>query len=335
MKVSAVIPTRNRPHSLARALGALARQTTPVAEVLVVDASDTPFDAASIDFPAATRLRVIGSPPSVCKQRNAGILAARGDYVLLCDDDIELPPTYVETLLRYIASTNAEAVSGLWLQKNAAGEWTHEYPITSFRHLLWTYVFQLSVWGNIERAEPGPILAWAYRRIAAHYRTRGNDVSRAGWPILTQFESDVIRTRVYSLGACMVRRQSLLAAPFDETLDPHGLGDNYGVAIALPEKLHVLKSISVHHHLAAENRLAPELAFYRRVLALHYFLTIQATLTARICLVWSLIGILLASLFGDRARLGATLKAIRLILIGRNPYVTGRAQGHKCVAPGL
>jgi hypothetical protein len=221
------------------------------------------------------------------------------------------------------------------LQENAVGDWAYEYPITSFRRLLWTYVFQLSVWGSIAGAEPAPFLGWLYRRINAHYRAKGNDLSQAGWPVLTQFGSDVIRTRVYGLGACLISRHALLSHPFDETLDPHGIGDNYGIAVTLPEKLHVLKSTAFRHHLAAENRLAPELAFYRRILALHLFQTLHSTRVMRAFLVWSLLGISLASLFRRRAHLPATLKAIGLILAGRNPYVRARAEGRKCVAPTL
>jgi hypothetical protein len=130
----------------------------------------------------------------------------------------------------------------------------------------------------------------------------------------------------------MISRRALMSNPFDETLDPHGIGDNYGIAVMLPEKLHVLKSIAVRHHLAVENRLTPELAFYRRILALHYFLTLHSTQTARVFLVWSLVGMSLANL-RSRPRLNATLKAVGLILAGRNPYVLARAEGRKYVAP--
>jgi glycosyltransferase involved in cell wall biosynthesis len=282
------------------------------------------------------RVEHIASSASVCKQRNTGIAAARGDYVFLCDDDIEPPADYVETLSGYIASTNAVAATGLCLQENAAGDWAYEYPITSLRRLLWTYFFQLGVWGSIAgSAESRPLLGWVHRRIAADYRAKGNDLSRAGWPILTQFGSDIIRTRVYALGATLIDRQVLLSNPFDEVLDPHGLGDNYGIAVTLPEKLHVLKATSFRHHLAVENRLAPELAFYRRILALHYFLTLYSTRTARLFLLWSLVGLSLASLFRSRTRLHATLKAIGLIVTGRNPYVRARLEGRKSVAPSL
>jgi hypothetical protein len=39
-----------------------------------------------------------------------------------------------------------------------------------------------------------------------------------------------------------VRRQWLIRSPFDEVLDPHGIGDNYGVAFGFPSKIHVLNS---------------------------------------------------------------------------------------------
>src|SRR5262245_59486804 len=86
--ISVVIPTRNRPASLARTVAALRAQTCPPDELIIVDASDSPVepDAASdptVSFPVL-RLR---TPPGVCHQRNVGIQRASGTHILLCDDD--------------------------------------------------------------------------------------------------------------------------------------------------------------------------------------------------------------------------------------------------------
>jgi glycosyltransferase involved in cell wall biosynthesis len=74
ISVSAVIPTRNRPASLHRALSALTRQERPPDEVIVSDASDLPLDANALAaaYPGL-RLTYFPAVPSVCAQRNEGI----------------------------------------------------------------------------------------------------------------------------------------------------------------------------------------------------------------------------------------------------------------------
>lgn len=333
MKVSAVVPTRNRPESLIRTVRALVAQSQALEEILIVDSSDEPLDTRLIPDSRATPVRYLTSPASVCLQRNIGIRAAQGDYVFLCDDDVEPPADYVELLSNYIADSDAVAVTGLCLQKSEDGRWVFEYPVRTFRRLVRYYLFQQSIWGSIDQVRTN----WLTRPIAHHiqrrYRMRGNSVTRAGWPVLTQFDGDVIRTRIYALGASIIKKTCFDSNLFDETLDPHGIGDNYGVALNLPEKIHVIRKAFYHHHAATENRLATELATFRRMLALHYFLSIRSNRSARIWLMWSLLGRLLACLMGDRRDARGTARAMSLILTRRNPYLIARASGRKFVAP--
>jgi len=335
ISISVVIPTRNRPESLLRTLHCLVAQTYALQEIIVVDSSDESTDLGLIFRSTDTRIEQIVSRPSVCLQRNIGIAASRGEYVFLCDDDIDLPQDYVATLAAYISDTGATAVSGLVHQKGPDGEWVYQYPVGSFRRQLLTYVFQLGAWGSMRLSSPSRWTRFVSEAIAAHYERRGNDLSLAGWPTVTQFDAAVIRTRVYGLGASIVQKSCFDSNGFDETLDPHGFGDNYGVAMGLAEKIHVLKSAPVWHHESSVNRLPRQLAAYRRTLALHYFLTLMSTRRARVFLVWSLIGMALVALPHDRLRAKAAAKAILLICTGLNPYLAARKVGRKFVEARL
>lgn len=333
MRVSAVVPTCNRPASLLRAVASLTRQTHRLEEIIVVDASDEPLEPRP--SPGETELQYVRSSASVCRQRNVGIARARGDYVLLCDDDVELPETYVATLSDYAAANGAVAASGLFLQRDAGGEWSYQYPVSSFRRLLWAYVFQLSLWGEIRcRVDRAPA-RWLYERMLRDYARRGNSVTRAGWPLVTQFRDDVIRTRVYSLGAALVRKTWLVSHPFDEVLDRHGIGDNYGVTIDLPGGVHVLKAARAYHYSEPGNRLSRDIASFRRTLALDYFLSSRGTPASRLFLRWSLCGALLGPLFGNTAGTKAAFKSLWLMSTGRNPYLRAKAQGRSVVEPQL
>jgi glycosyltransferase involved in cell wall biosynthesis len=99
VKLSVVIPTRNKCALLARTLNALAEQDgapEPWEIVVVNDAStdETPGFLAAESARPGTRLRVVTCEVNVGRAaaRNRGVSAAGGDWVLFLDDDIIAPP---------------------------------------------------------------------------------------------------------------------------------------------------------------------------------------------------------------------------------------------------
>lgn len=86
--VSIVIPTRNRARLLGQALRSARGQTSGDCEIIVVDdASDDDTPALlSRDFPEVRVIRH-AAPHGPAGARNAGVAAARGDWVFFWDDD--------------------------------------------------------------------------------------------------------------------------------------------------------------------------------------------------------------------------------------------------------
>jgi glycosyltransferase involved in cell wall biosynthesis len=100
--VTAVIPTRNRPELVTRAVRSALGQTYQQMEVVVV--IDGP-DAVTIDQLAKLsddRVRVITLPKSVggASARNAGVEAARGMWIALLDDDDEWLPDKIDLQMK-------------------------------------------------------------------------------------------------------------------------------------------------------------------------------------------------------------------------------------------
>lgn len=340
MMITAVIPTRNRPLSLARTIDSLLRQTRPPDEIIVVDASDATEPITEIKGRYRSHKVVwLETPAAVCLQRNVGINAASGDWILLADDDIEFSTNYVEKLENYgKKNLAAGALAGRLLEREN-DSWTDQYPVKNFRQLCWRFVFQHHIWGDLNCLKP-PFLAKPFFVLIKHfYESRGNSFSLAGWPLITNWQGDVSRSCFYSLGANLIKKEWLLQSPYDEVLGPQGIGDNYGVALGFPghAPIHILACTTAYHHRAQEHRLPADRTYYCRILALHYMIKRNRhrfTPFTGAFYVWSLFG--KAAFFaikGDLKMLGKTLNAIALIVSGRNPYWIGFVNHRKMVLP--
>jgi glycosyltransferase involved in cell wall biosynthesis len=307
--ISVIVPTCNRPSRVRSLLANLRESTHALREVLIVDSSDPerrlspaellPFDGLNV--------RWIAAPRSVCVQRNIGIARAEAPWVFLCDDDIEVPRDYLSRLVAHLEGhPECGAVSGVVLERRGDA-WVGQQPETSALVLLWKLIFEMGIWGEI-RAD-----SMLGRSIGAQLRRRGNHLSRAGWPVITEMAGPYFRTPIYGLGASVVRREWLLRSPYDESLDSHGIGDNYGVAIGFPpEGIHVVTTASVHHHRDEENRLPAAVAHERRLLALHHFIRDcagEVPAVSRPAFLWSLLGsAILHGMAGNKAVARASWK---------------------------
>jgi glycosyltransferase involved in cell wall biosynthesis len=326
--ISAVIPTYNRRESLLRTLRSLALQTELPEEVIIVDASDDVRIGIELTdrFPSLN-VKYIRSLPSLCAQRNTGIRSAVSSHVFLCDDDLEFPIDYILKLKTFIRNnSDVHVITGCWNERNKVGQWGYEYPVKSISQLCWKFIFQQSVWCDIKNMKTGSLNRLIFHFVSHFYLKRKNNYTLAGWPLVTDFEKPVFKTAFYSLGASIIRRDWLLSSPFDEVLDANGIGDHYGVALHFPDfpAISVLTDVPVHHHKIKDNRLSEAESFYRRGLALHFFMSKSEifTLSNRLFFIWSLTGNWFAFLAkGNWLLLQAATKLISAILKGSNPYI--------------
>jgi hypothetical protein len=129
-----------------------------------------------------------------------------------------------------------------------------------------------------------------------------------------------------------------LNAPYDEVLDSHGIGDNYGVSTDFPGNIHVLNHAFIYHHLEPVNRLQQPLQYFRRALALDYFRTTKKDLRhiRKSWLLWSLTGNLISAFFGaNPTMMKANFKLLWKISLNKNPYSMAHKKNEKVIEPKL
>ena len=130
-KISVIIPTFNRSLLLRRTLLALCEQVgiEKIQEVLVVSDGCTDDTAQAVaEFSDRLPLRLISQPKSgVSIARNRGVQQARGDFVLLLDDDVVPGPHLVaEHMAFHLEFPESESVLLGYVT------WLPERRITSF-----------------------------------------------------------------------------------------------------------------------------------------------------------------------------------------------------------
>ncbi|MCG8590426.1 MAG: glycosyltransferase [Proteobacteria bacterium] len=160
MKISIVVPTRDRVGKLRKCVDSLAAQGAAgrVSELVVVDdgsRDETPRWLAAAatrpwPFPLKTvRLRH-GGP---ARARNAGIARCRGDVVLFTGDDCVAAPGLLEAHLRAHTAADDDRVSIL-----GHTTWLPSLEITPFMHYQENGGSQFAYWRISDPADTG----WSY-----------------------------------------------------------------------------------------------------------------------------------------------------------------------------
>ena len=106
LKLSVVLPTFDRAASLERALDALLRQSALPGsyEVVVVDNNSTDGTPDVVARYDERRVRLVREPQQgLSYARNAGLGASRAPIVAFTDDDVEVAPDWVETIVTALA----------------------------------------------------------------------------------------------------------------------------------------------------------------------------------------------------------------------------------------
>lgn len=101
--ISVIIPLYNKEKSITTTLESILAQTYTDYEVVVVDDGSTDNSANIVRKLSNEKIRLISQPNGgVSAARNAGIMAAKGDYIAFLDADDLWAPNYLEILAALI-----------------------------------------------------------------------------------------------------------------------------------------------------------------------------------------------------------------------------------------
>ncbi len=112
IKVSVIVPTHNRAHTIRRCLDSALGQSISPYEVIVVDDASTDNTTSVVKAISDERLRLITMPSCKGAQaaRNVGIKNAKGDHIAFLDSDDEWVPEKLEWQIKEMAKMEKPCV---------------------------------------------------------------------------------------------------------------------------------------------------------------------------------------------------------------------------------
>lgn len=114
MKISLIIPTKNRERELAHAVRSVLAQTRLPDELIIVDDGNLDLKWLGTLVDNRVPLKYFKKDvPGLVKSRNKGIEMAQGDIISFIDDDVELAPNYFEVIEKTFEGDIEKQVGGL------------------------------------------------------------------------------------------------------------------------------------------------------------------------------------------------------------------------------
>lgn len=136
-KLAFVVPTKDRPDDLRRMLASLEAQTRLPDQIIVVDGSSPDVRFVVEGFPRLHIEYVRVFPPSLARQRNAGMQKLRQDITLAgyLDDDVVLEPEAIEKMMDYWERAGSDLGGTVFnITNTAPPNWVHVKGLFGIDH---------------------------------------------------------------------------------------------------------------------------------------------------------------------------------------------------------
>lgn len=288
LKVTVIIPTRDRSKDLAELLSSILEQDHLPFDVIVVD--DSPTNSSkktfSLFYPrfktAGCKLKDIkGNYDGLTAARNLGVKNAEGDIILFLDDDTLLPDQNTIEVLATFLKDN----------KVALGVQFKIVPLTE----------------NLKKNKLTRKLENAiYKVFMLSYSDDENkfEVRRSGASVFSNNITKVIPVQRLS-GCCCYKREVFERSYFDTKLKRWGyledLDFSYRIYKKNPNSLYALPHIKIIHKVSEEGRLPTKTSIYMTTIYWFYIFFkdfFEGSIFNLIAFLWAIIGKLVTTIGG-------------------------------------
>lgn len=117
LTISIIIPTMNRLDSLKRTISYIAQSTVKPLEIVVVDQSSEYAEiTATREFLKCQEINCVyihNDEPSLTKARNTGMAYIHGDLVIQMDDDVDVKPDTLSSILKIFSNEKIAMLAGV------------------------------------------------------------------------------------------------------------------------------------------------------------------------------------------------------------------------------
>lgn len=215
-RLAYVVPTKDRPDDLEKLLTSLRGQTVKPHQIIIVDGSAPDIKPVCEMFPDLPITYVRCFPPSLAKQRNAGMAALAGDITIAgyLDDDLVLEPIATERMIGFWSEAGPE-VGGASFSIINQGDIHHDRLLRLFL---------------MHGAPPGRVLP-------------------SGFACFIPFVAETIETEWLYGGATLWRRDVIDAFSYDEWYIGHGFLEDldYSYRVSRKYRLFVVGDAHTWH----------------------------------------------------------------------------------------
>ena len=288
-----VVPTMNRPDDLTKLLDSLMKQTCMPRQIIIVDGGDPTVEHIAAGYPDLPITYVREFPPSLARQRNAGMARLEDDITVAgyLDDDLILDDDATERMQAFWEAAGTD-VGG------AAFNITNQ-PRTGGG--MMTRLFLLN------GSRPGKMLA-------------------SGWPSQIPAMTETVETDWLYGGATMWRRDVIRNYDYDEWFVGHGYGEDvdFSFRVRQQHRLFVVSEAKVLH-MTRPIRLASQFTLGRQQVVNRLYFIRKAGSFPTPAVAWGLFGQLLVNLGATFRRLdSAGVRRLWGNLVGLSELLRGR-----------
>jgi GT2 family glycosyltransferase len=285
LKLSIIIPTRNRPRDLEALLHSILHQSCPPFEVNIVDNSDNDLTKNLVkqyetEFTKiGSKLKYIKGPKDLPASRNLGVTFAEGDLILFLDDDTLLEKNVIQTLILFFEN-NPKALGVQPQILNVGGDSNSKHTFSLFENSI-------------------------YKVLMLTYSAENKlCVRRSGMSIFPSTLTRVITAQRLS-GICCVRREIFTKFKFDENLKlwafMEDLDFSYRVYKKNPDSLFAIPYAKVFHKHSPEGRISSKTSIYMSIIYWFYIFFkdfFEASILNLLAFMWALAGYVIATTGG-------------------------------------